>query len=157
MVVEKINNDEGVLRRLRKAQETVCPRSQERFAQRAGYTGNGYRKIIHGGNKTTKIQTITLLCEANGINPEWVLTGNGEMLAKNDDEKNDSDTTSKIISAVNSLTQTEQKRLYNLILSVIGDEGRAELAQFIALTINGTSPENIESIKKKIWEIVYNK
>lgn len=57
--------------------------SQESFGYRIGITRSSVSKLESGENSPSP-QTQRLICQEFGVNPEWLLTGEGEMYVSPD-------------------------------------------------------------------------
>lgn len=58
--------------------------SMESFGERIGIGKSAVSKIERGDNGASP-QTQRLICQEFGVNPEWLLTGEGDMYAQPDD------------------------------------------------------------------------
>lgn len=165
---EKIKNSPEIRGRLKEVQENIYPRSQEKFANNGRMTGSGYRKIIYGDTAYIKITTLEDLCNGNNININYVLNGEGPMFTTEDvtknknqqqetnEEENNNGYIDGIIREVEKLHPIEQKRIYNIILAVAGEEERAKLVLSIATLPNLNPNDLIGVIKREIFKSILN-
>lgn len=99
---------------------------KERFFEKIGMTYGNFK----GPAKKTPLNSnaiVNILSIYNDVNPEWLLTGNGEMLRHNDSPKPTIDT--KRLDELNEMIEMQRKLIKNLEAEVKRLEKELEKTQ----------------------------
>lgn len=91
--------------------------SQTEFASKLGRTMQTIQNYEYGKTPIDSV-TISRICEEFKVSPDWLLTGNGEMFAKEISENSLSEEEKAMLHYYKGLTPNDKKTIQNLISSL---------------------------------------
>lgn len=122
--------------RIKILRKDVLKKNQKEFGEKIGLKPNSVSCIETGTNSLTE-QTANAICREYGINKDWILTGEGEILKEMSDET---------AEAVSDLLE-EDNPFYDLILGIMKTYKKLDDKSQTAL--RNLSQELLDSLKKR--------